>query len=158
MNSKTVKNVSYALAFLMLCTLLNSFYFFVVMLKLNALKWLSFNACSLAIIIYLVCFILFQLTKKEHLLAIPLLPLYYYGTMGLFVMPWDATNAFAQVTHIIITINLFWILYMLLKEQKFEPIGKGLLTGVIIFVPIFAFIQSFTQLHSEEFLKALQSM
>ena len=45
-----------------------------------------------------------------------------------------------------------------LREYEFESIGKGLLIGIIIFVPIFAYIQSFTQLHMDEFMKVLQGL
>lgn len=159
MNSINKNNVvSYSLAFLLLGALINSGYFFTVMLKLSIGQWLAFNACSIAIIVYIVCFLLFQLLKKDYLMVVPLLPLYYYGTMGLFIMPWNSTNMFAQITHILISINVLWVLYILLKGQKFESIGKGSLIGIFIFVPLFAYIQSYTQLHMNEFIKALQSV
>ena len=150
--------MGYVLSVFMLLTLLNSAYFFTGVLKLSIGKWLAFNACSISIIVYLICFIVFLKTKSKILLAIPLLPLYYYGTMGLFIMPWNAANIFAQITHIIITLNVLWILYMLLKDRQFESLGKGLLFGVLVFVPIFAWIQSYTQLHMAEFMQVLQQM
>jgi hypothetical protein len=146
------------LSFLLLVTLINSAYFFLSILRLNIGQWLAFNACSVASIVYLISFVLFQFIKKESLLAFALLPLYYYGTMGLFVMPWNSANAFAQITHIVITINIVWILISLLKGKKFEAIGKGLLAGTMVFVPIFAYIQSYTQLHMNEFLQILQKI
>lgn len=159
MNFKINKNaVSHALAFLMLMVLLNSSYFFLVLLKLSIGKWLAFNACSLAIMVYLLCFVVYQRTKKDYLLAIPLLPLYYYGTMGLFIMPWNEANMFAQITHVVITINVLWLLYVLLKERKFEPLGKGTLVGMLIFVPVFAYLQTYSQLHMNELMQLLQKM
>ncbi len=152
------QSINYILSAIMLLTLLNSGYFFLAILKLNIGQWLAFNACSLSIIAYLICYILYKIKKKNYLLAIPLLPLYYYGTMGLFLMPWDQANIFSQITHIVITVNVLWILYILIKENDFESIGKGALLGIIFFVPIFAYIQSYTQLHIDEFLKVLKSM
>lgn len=139
----------------MLLALLNSGYFFLAIVKLSLVEWLAFNACSLAIIIYLICFAAYRLTKKDFLPVIPLLPLYYYGTMGLFLMPFTATNLFAHATHIIITITFGWTLFGMLKNRQFEALGIGLLIGLLAFVPVFAAIQWFTQLHMEEFLKAL---
>lgn len=150
--------VSLILSLLLLFALINSGYFFMGMLKLSILKWLSFNACSLAIIVYLICFALFRKTRNDLWLAIPILPLYYYGTMGLFVMPWNEANIVAQITHVIISINIIWLLYQLLKEHKFEPLGKGLLIGILVFVPVFAWIQSFSQAHMSEFMEALQKI
>lgn len=146
------------LSIIMLFILLNSSYFFLGILKLSVGKWLAFNACSLAIIVYLICFIAFRITKRDYLLAIPLLPLYYYGTMGLFIMPWNEANIFPQITHIAITVNIVWVLYVLLKEHKYESLGKGCLLGILIFVPIFACIQSYTQLHMNEFMQVLQGV
>lgn len=150
--------IGYLLTAFMLFALLNSAYFFISVVKLGIGEWLAFNACSLSIIAYLICFACFQIIKKDFFLAIALVPLYYYGTMGLFVTPWNATNMFAQITHIIITLNVIWILYVLLKESKYEYLGKGLLIGVFVFVPVFAVIQSYSQLHMAEFMQMLQKV
>ncbi len=148
----------YLLASLLLLTLLNSAYFFLQVAKFGIVDWLAFNACSLSIIAYLICFVCFQLTKENHYLAIALLPLYYYGTMGLFVTPWNVTNIFAQITHIIITLNVIWILYVLLKKSDYKSLSKGLLIGLLIFVPIFVVIQNYSQLHIDEFMQIIQKV
>lgn len=140
----------------MFLALLNSAYFFLAIAKFGLLKWLAFNACSVSIMVHLGCFICFRISKKDFFLAIALVPLYYYGTMGLLVMSWDVANMFSQITHIIITINVIWILFVLLKDFKFESLGKGLLIGVILFVPLFAIIQNYSQLHMVEFIQLLQ--
>lgn len=142
----------------MLLTFLNSAYFFLLIAKFGLVEWLAFNACSVSIIIYLVCFTCFQITKKYFILAIALVPLYYYGTMGLFVTTWDTANIFSQITHIIITLNVIWILFVLLKEFKFESLGKGLLIGVLLFVPLFAIIQNYLQVHMIELMQLLQKV
>lgn len=150
--------IGYLLAALMLLTLLNSAYFFISIVKFQVGEWLAFNACSLAIISYLVCFACFQITKKDLFLAIALVPLYYYGSMGLFVVPWNGANIFSQITHIIITLNVIWILFVLLRESRYESLGKGLLIGVLVFVPVFAVIQTYSQLHMAEFIQMLQKV
>lgn len=148
--------LGYLLAVFMLLALIGSTYFFLSVMKLGMGEWLAFNACSLSIIVYLICFTCFQVTKKYFFLAIALVPLYYYGTMGLFLTTWNATNMFPQITHLIITLNVIWILFVLLKESGFESLGKGLLIGVLVFVPVFAVIQSYTQLHMAEFMRMLE--
>ena len=150
--------IGYLLAALMVLTLLNSAHFFTSIVKLQIGEWLAFNACSLAIISYLACFACFQITKKDFFLAIALVPLYYYGSMGLFIVPWNAANMFSQITHIIITLNVIWILFVLLKESRYESLGKGLLIGVLVFVPVFAVIQTYLQLHMAEFMQMLQKV
>jgi len=150
--------IAYLLSSLMLLALLNSAYFFLSIVKLGVGEWLAFNACSPSIMAYLFCFACFQITKKDFFLAIPLVPLYYYGTMGLFITPWNADNLFAQITHIIITINVIWTLYVLLKESNYESLGKGLLIGLLVFVPVFAVIQTYSQIHTAEFMQMLQKL
>lgn len=148
--------ISYLLAVVMLLALMNSAYFFLVIAKFRFFDWLAFNACSVSIVAYLVCFVCSRLFKKDFFEAIALVPLYYYGTMGLFVMPWNVMNMFAQVTHMVITLNVIWIIYVFLKELKFKSLGIGLLIGMLIFVPVFAIIQSYVQIHMSEFVLLLQ--
>lgn len=152
------QSISYILSLFMVLGLLSGAYFFLSVLGLSLGRWLAFNACSLSIIAYLVCFIAYQISKKEVLLAIPILPLYYYGSMGLFLMPWNAANAFPQATHIIISLTVIWLVYRLLKEGSIRELGIGLLIGIAVFVPIFAYIQSFTQQHISEFLQVLSKI
>ncbi|MFY9172884.1 MAG: hypothetical protein WAO03_07020 [Petrimonas mucosa] len=40
--------------------------------------------------------------------------------MGLFVVSWDAANLVPQITHIIITLNVIWIIFLLLKGSKYD--------------------------------------
>lgn len=150
--------IGYVLAALMLLTLLNSAYFFLAIAKFKIGEWLSFNACSLATIVYLICFTSYRITKKSIYLAIAFLPLYYYGTMGLFMMSWNAANLFTQITHIVITLNVIWILFLLLKDTRSKSLGKGLLIGIIIFVPVFAVIQHYSQMHLTEFMQMLHKV
>ncbi len=141
------------LAGLMLIALLNSAYYFLAVLKLNIGQWLTFNACSLVIIIYLICFVVSLLKKDAIWLSIALLPMYYYGTMGLFLMPWNDANLFAHLTHIIITCNALWILFRIFKEHRIKELGVTLLISIIAFVPVFAIIQNYNQAHMEEFMQ-----
>lgn len=158
--SKINKNhlAGLVLTVLMVLSLLNSGFFFLGILKLSIGKWLAFNACSLATIIYLVCYISYRITQKVYLIAIPILPLYYYGTMGLFILPWNETNIFAHISHILITLTLIWLLYGLIKNKKYEQLGIGLFIAVLVCVPIFAIIQVFTQSHINEFIQLLENM
>lgn len=151
-------SISIVLTIMILLSLLFSSYFFLIVLKLSIWKWFLINACSLAIIVYLLCYILHKITKKEYILAIPILPLYYYGTMGLFMMPWIETNIFPQITHIIITLNLLWLLYLLITQDNYKSLGKGLLISIIIFVPVFAVIQYYSQIYHNELMQIIEQI
>lgn len=153
-----IQIAGYLLAGLLLFALLNSAYFFLSIVGMSFIEWLAFNACSLSVMAYLVCFACFKVFKKHHFLAVVLLPLYYYGTMGLFVTSWNSSTAFAQITHIIITLNVIWLLVVLLKQSAYEALAKGLLVGLLVFVPVFAFIQNYMQLHGAELSKMLEKL
>lgn len=150
--------ISLAISIILLLALCNSAYFFISILGFNVHKWLVFNACSLSIIVYLICFALKVFTGKEFWVAISILPMYYYGTMGLFLMPWVATNVFAHITHIILTLNLIWIVYLNVKNKEYEQLGQGLLIGTAVFVPIFAYIHSYSQSNMSELINALNKL
>lgn len=156
--TKKERFIGIILAILILLTTLNSAYFFTGILNLNILEWLTFNACSFASIVYLICFILHLVRKNATYLAIPLLPLYYYGTMGLFVMSWNEANIFAHVTHVIITINIVWLIYFMLRSVEYKALRKGLLISILVFIPVIAIIQTYSQSHMAEFMQILQSM
>ncbi|MDD4591625.1 MAG: hypothetical protein PHG06_14535 [Parabacteroides sp.] len=159
MNSKNKNQIiGIFLAILMLIALLNSSYFFLVVLRLSIGQWLAFNACSLAIIIYLISFVVSLVKKNSIWLSIALLPMYYYGTMGLFIMPWNGVNLFAHITHLIITGNIIWAIFCIYKEHKYAESGKYLLFSMIIFVPVFTLIQTYNQTHLNKFMQILQSM
>ncbi len=157
------KNIIYNSIFvflsaLMLISLLNSIYFFLFLAKLSILKWLTFNACSLAILIYFICYAFYYKSKKEKYLSMALIPLYYYGTMGLFIMTWTAANTFAHLTHIVITLNIIWLLFKILNTKNYDQIGKGLLIGISIFFPLFAFIQIYSQKYVQEILSIISNI
>lgn len=152
------QTIEQILSALMLLTLLNSAYFFLSIVKLPIAYWLAFNACSLAIIVYLICFVMYKVTGKYTFMAIALVPLYYYGTMGLFVVSWNQANLFAHITHVIITLNVIRILYCLLRKSGYESIGIGMLAGVLLFVPIFAVVQSYSQANMNEIIALLQQI
>ena len=95
--TKTEKITGIALAIvLLLLTLSGSGYFFFT-LKVNFVQWLAYNACSPSSLVYLGCLIVFWVTKKTFWLPLAFLPMYYFGTMGLFTFTWSGANIFAQI-------------------------------------------------------------
>ena len=104
--TKTEKTIGIVLAItLLLLTLSGSGYFF-FSLKTNIVQWIAYNACSPSSLVYLVGFIVFLYNKNAIGLALAFLPMYYFGTMGLFTFTWSGANIFAQMSHITMTLNL----------------------------------------------------
>ena len=113
--TKTEKTIGIVLAIaLLLLTLSGSGYFF-FSLKTNIVQWIAYNACSPSSLVYLVGFIVFLCNKNAIGLALAFLPMYYFGTMGLFTFTWSGANIFAQMSHITMTLNLLWAGYILYR-------------------------------------------
>jgi len=154
--TKTEKITGIALAIvLLLLTLSGSGYFFFT-LKVTFVQWLAYNACSPSSLLYLGCLIVFWVTKKTVWLPLAFLPMYYFGTMGLFTFTWNGANIFAQMSHITMTLNLIWAGYVLYRIGDYKAFAQGLLWSIVLFVPYIAFVMYYCRTHAEEISQLLE--
>lgn len=154
--TKTEKITGIALAIvLLLLTLSGSGYFFFT-LKVTFVQWLAYNACSPSSLVYLGCLIVFWVTKKTIWLPLAFLPMYYFGTMGLFTFTWSGANIFAQMSHITMTLNLIWAGYVLYRIGDYKAFAQGLLWSIVLFVPYIAFVMYYCRTHAEEISQLLE--
>ena len=154
--TKTEKITGIALAIvLLLLTLSGSGYFFFT-LKVTFVQWLAYNACSPSSLVYLGCLIVFWVTKKTVWLPLAFLPMYYFGTMGLFTFTWSGANIFAQMSHITMTLNLIWAGYVLYRIGNYKAFAQGLLWSIVLFVPYIAFVMYYCRTHAEEISQLLE--
>lgn len=154
--SKTEKITGIILAVaLALLTLAGSGYFFFT-LRVNLVQWLAYNACSPSSIVYLYCFVAFLARQQPALLAVALLPMYYFGTMGLFTFTWSGANVFAQMSHITMTLNLIWAIYVFRKTIDYKTYAQWLIFGILVFVPYIAFVMYYCRTHADELTTLLQ--
>lgn len=154
--TKTEKITGIALAIvLLLLTLSGSGYFFFT-LKVTFVQWLAYNACSPSSLLYLGCLIVFWVTKKTVWLPLAFLPMYYFGTMGLFTFTWSGANIFAQMSHITMTLNLIWAGYVLYRIGDYKAFAQGLLWSIVLFVPYIAFVMYYCRTHAEEISQILE--
>ena len=154
--TKTEKITGIALAIvLLLLTLSGSGYFFST-LKVSFVQWLAYNACSPSSLVYLGCLIVFWVTKKTVWLPLAFLPMYYFGTMGLFTFTWSGANIFAQMSHITMTLNLIWAGYVLYRIGDYKAFAQGLLWSIVLFVPYIVFVMYYCRTHAEEISQLLE--
>ena len=154
--TKTEKITGVALSIvLLLLTLSGSGYFFFT-LKVTFVQWLAYNACSPSSLVYLSCLIVFWVTKKTVWLPLAFLPMYYFGTMGLFTFTWSGANIFAQMSHITMTLNLIWAGYVLYRIGDYKAFAQGLLWSIVLFVPYIAFVMYYCRTHAEEISQLLE--
>lgn len=60
--------------------------------------------------------------------------------MSMYVMPWNELNLIAHVGHIVMTLNLIWVVYVILKHKEYKALGIGLLISILLFVPYIAYV------------------
>lgn len=148
--------ISIILAVMLLLTVINSTWFFLGIAKVSFIQWTVFNACAPSSIVYLTGLLLFYLRSDRKWLAIAVVPMMFFGTMGLFVFPWNSgTDLLVQFSHIIMTLNIAWGLYIILKNNDTRALAYGLLISVFAFIPFIAFTQSYCRVHAEEVMKYL---
>lgn len=154
--TKTEKTAGIVLAILLLLLTLSGSGYFFFTLKVNFVQWLAYNACSPSSLVYLVGFIIFLYNKNTTWLPLTFLPMYYFGTMGLFTFTWSGANIFAQLSHITMTLNLLWAGYTLYRIGDYKGFAQGLLWSILFFVPYIAFVMYYCRTHTEEISNLLQ--
>lgn len=154
--SKTEKTIGILLASLLLLLTLSGTWYFLSELGVTPLQWAMFNACSPSGLVYLLCFLLFLRQKKAIWLPVAILPMYYFGTMGMFTFTWSGANIFAQLSHITMTLNILWALYVLFKTEDYKSFAKGLLWSILFFVPYIVYVMYYCRTHAEELNGLLQ--
>lgn len=98
----------------------------------------------------------FLAKRKISYLPFAFLPIYYFGTMGLFTFTWSGANVFAQLSHIMMTLNLLWAGYMLHRVGNHKATAQSLLWSILFFVPYIAFTMYYSRMHAEEINNLLQ--
>ena len=154
--TKTEKTVGIVLSILLLLLTLSGSGYFFLTLKVNFVQWIAYNACSPSSLLYLVGFIVFLSQRKIIWLMLAFLPMYYFGSMGLFTFTWSGANIFAQLSHITMTLNLLWAGYTAYHLADYKGFAQGLLWSIILFVPFIAFVMYYCRTHADEISSLLQ--
>lgn len=154
--TKSERITGIVLAIILLLTVINSTWYFLGIAKVSIIQWIVFNACAPSSIVYLLGLFLYLRTSRRMWLAIGVVPIMFFGTMGLFVFPWSTgIDLLTQFSHIVMTLNILWGLWIILKNRDLNALGEGLLASVVLFIPFIAFTQAYCRKHAEEVLNIL---
>jgi hypothetical protein len=140
---------------LLLLATIQSTYFFLCIKNVNFIAWITFNACAVANITFLVGFILFLIFRNRTVMYMAILPLFFFGTCGLFVFPWSGMHIIPQIGHIIMTLNMIVIITDLYKEKDFKAGATGLLIGTFVFAWFLGLQQNYVYRHMDEFQRII---
>ncbi|WP_010245173.1 hypothetical protein [Acetivibrio cellulolyticus] len=146
-----MKKIGIILASILLVLTINSMYFFFGMTKVSFIEWLVFNACGPTNIAYIVGFVVYMVTKNRTALHVSILPLFFFGGLGIYFFPWSGNNIIAQICHIFMVLNMLWVLVETFSKADFKAATIGLLIGVFVFSPFITFQQTYTISHPEAF-------
>jgi hypothetical protein len=150
-----MKKVGFVLAILLFLVTLNSTYFFLSVSKVSIIEWIVFNACAPSSIAYLAGFALFLRTRDRMWFHIAILPLFFFGGLGLFLFPWSGYNLIAQFSHMVMVSNALWALYGTFRMADYRAGFIGLLAGIALFSPFIGFQQAYVSSHPEAMKKIL---
>ena len=154
--TKSERITSIALAAILLLTIINSTWYFLGIARVSIIQWLVFNACAPSGIAFLLGLFLYFRTSNRMWLCTAFTPMMFFGTMGLFVFPWKSgIDLLTQFSHVIMTANIAWGLWIILRNKDYKALGTGLLTSTLVFIPFIAFTQSYCREHAEEVMKYL---
>lgn len=153
---KPVFIVGAVLVVLLFLVSANSTYYYLGILKVKFVEWLFFNACVPSNIGYMVGFIIFLVTKDRSALGIGILPMVFFGTMGLFLFPWGGVSNIPQVGHIVMTLNVIWAVYVTIKTEDYKALALGLLASCVLYMPFMAYQQYYCRTHAEDLQRILQ--
>ena len=148
--------VGILLALLLFLVTIQSTFFFLRVLKTGLIKWIFFNACALSNITFLIGFSLFLLFNDRTVLHMAILPMFFFGVLGLVIFPWNGMNIIPQIGHLIMTLNIMWIVLVTFKTGDFKVATTGLLLGIVVFSPFIGFQQHYTSSHPEDFKRIMQ--
>lgn len=144
------------LASILLLTVINSTYYFLGIVRVNLLEWIVLNACAPSSIAFMTGLLIYFLTSERMWLTIAVVPMMFFGTMGLFVFPWSSgTDLLVQFSHITMTANIVFGLWIVLKNRDYKALGTGLLISISLFIPYIAFTQAYCREHAESVMKYL---
>jgi hypothetical protein len=148
--------MSEILAILILLVTAQSTTFFLGRLRVKFLEWFFFNACAPSNIAFLIGFVIFITTGKRIILHTAILPMFFFGFLGMFAFSWKGMNIIPQIGHIVMTLNIAMTLWMTFRIGDYQSATIGLLIGIVIFSVYIGFQQDYVRRHPEEFKRIMR--
>lgn len=129
------RNVAgWALVVLNTLAALNSTFFFLAMLKSGVVGWLMMNTCAPSIALFVIGFLL----GSPVVMVAASVPMFRYGTLGLFVFGWSGWAIIPQIGHILMTLAVIYVIAYIVRNKAWRTLGLGLALGVAILIPFMA--------------------
>jgi hypothetical protein len=138
------------MAGLLLLATFNSSWYFLGIRRAGIANWLMFNACAVANITFLLGVAVYLVCGTRALLYVAVLPLFFFGTGGLFVFAWSGPMLVAQISHLLMTANLALLVADMVRLRDFKAASIGMLIGTCVFSVFLAVQQDYVRRHPAE--------
>ncbi|MCK8060266.1 MULTISPECIES: hypothetical protein [unclassified Fusibacter] len=152
---KKINRIGLVIAVLLFILSVNSTFYFLGIAKSSVLQWLNFNACAPTGVVFILGYLLYRIKGHVALLYASAVPLFFFGTMGLFIFPWDGYNLMAQANHIVMTGAVIWIFRHIYLNQDSKALFWGQIISVTFCLPLIALQQIYCRVNAEELLVLL---
>ncbi|MDA3899645.1 MAG: hypothetical protein PF637_03890 [Spirochaetes bacterium] len=140
MYSKKLFLIGCFLTVLNVLTVINGMIYFFGMAGFSFVEWFFFNICAPSTMIFIAGFTLRKIWLMTA--AVPLM--LFYGFGGLFIFGWSGTALFSQASHLLMTAAVIFTGVTLWFDRESIRAGlAGLAGGVLLFILIYPFQQSF---------------
>ena len=124
---------------------LNSTFFFLGMLETGVVGWLMLNTCAPSVVLFVIGFLL----ASPLVMVAASVPMFRYGTLGLFAFGWDAYNIIPQIGHILMTLAVIYVMVYIVRSRRWKTLGLGLALGLAILIPFMVVQRSWFNAHPE---------
>jgi hypothetical protein len=115
-----------------------------------------FNACAPSSATYLAGFLVFLIFHSRAIMHMAILPMFFFGGLGLFVFGWGGMNIIPQIGHIIMVLNIAWLIWVTFQTGDFRAATIGMLLGIIVFSVFIGFQQNYMATHTEDLERILK--
>jgi len=119
--------------------------YFLGMLKTGVEGWLMMNTCAPGIALFVIGFLL----GSPILMVAGALPMFRYGTLGLFVFSWSGGNLIAQAAHILMTLGVIYVVADVVRNHRWKAAGIGFAIGLALMIPFMIAQDAWIKAHAE---------
>ncbi|MEN8905118.1 MAG: hypothetical protein ABF289_04075 [Clostridiales bacterium] len=137
-----MKKFNLLLVLLLFLVTLNSTFYFLFTIKVSVVDWIVLNPCAISNYVFLVGFIVYQIKGNKIIMYFAILPMTFFGGIGLIIFPWDGIyNLIPQFSHILMTLAIIVTIYSTFKNNNFKEAFIGCIIGILLFSGFIAYQQ-----------------
>jgi hypothetical protein len=101
------------------------------------------NTCAPSIVLFVIGFLL----GSPLVMVATSVPMFRYGTLGLFVFGWDAYNIIPQIGHVLMTLATVYVMIYVVRNRAWKTLVLGLALCLAMLIPFMVLQTSWFNAH-----------